>query len=51
MLLTQRAVLPPELELNAALTEVPEGGVGAGLNDYELGLRLRRGERRKCSQN
>lgn len=41
ILLTQRAVLTPELELNAALQEVPEWGVGSGLNDYELGLRLR----------
>jgi copper resistance protein B len=41
ILLTQRAVLTPELELNAALQEVEEWGVGSGLNDYELGLRLR----------
>lgn len=40
-LLTQRLVAAPDLELNAALQEVPEWGVGRGLNDFELGLRLR----------
>lgn len=49
VLLTQRAVLTPELELNAALTEAPEWGVGAGLNDYELGLRLRYEIRRELA--
>ena len=49
VLLTQRAVLTPELELNAALTEVPEWGVGAGLSDYELGLRLRYEIRRELA--
>lgn len=41
LLFTQRLVAEPELELNAALQEVPEFGVGRGLNDIELGLRLR----------
>lgn len=41
LLLTQRAVLTPELELNAALTGDPEWGEDTGLNDYEIGLRLR----------
>lgn len=41
LLITQRLVASPEIELNAALQEVPEWGVGSGLNDYELGLRLR----------
>lgn len=41
LLITQRLVATPEIELNAALQEVPEWGVGSGLNDYELGLRLR----------
>ena len=41
MLFTQRLVLEPELELNAAVQEVPEWGVGSGLNDLELGARLR----------
>lgn len=38
---TQRLILTPEIELNAALQDVPEWGVGSGLNDIELGLRLR----------
>ena len=41
ILVTQRLVAEPELELNAALQEVPEFGVGRGLNDVELGMRLR----------
>lgn len=41
LLITQRLVASPEIELNAALQEVPEWGVGSGLNDVELGLRLR----------
>lgn len=49
LLLTQRAVLTPELELNAALTDVPEWEIGAGLNDYELGLRLRYEIRRELA--
>ena len=41
VLITQRLVIEPELELNAALQSVPEWGVGSGLSDVELGLRLR----------
>lgn len=41
VLVTQRLVAEPELEVNAALQEVPEWGVGRGLNVFELGLRLR----------
>lgn len=41
LLVTQQLVAEPELELNAALQEVPEFGVGRGLNDVELGLRFR----------
>lgn len=41
LLITQRLVASPEIELNAALQSVPDWGVGTGLNDYELGLRLR----------
>lgn len=41
VLITQRLVASPEIELNAALQEVPEWGVARGLNDVELGLRLR----------
>lgn len=39
--LTQRLVLQPKLEVDAALQRVREFGVGRGLNDLELGLRLR----------
>lgn len=41
LLVTQRLIASPELELNAALQEVPEWGIGSGMNDVELGLRLR----------
>jgi copper resistance protein B len=47
LLLTQRLILQPRLELNAAIQEVPEFGVGSGLNDVELGARLRYEIRRK----
>tara|TARA_R110002049_G_scaffold308839_1_gene514405 strand:- start:13300 stop:14037 length:738 start_codon:yes stop_codon:yes gene_type:complete len=38
---TQRLVLQPRLELNAAASDVPELGIGSGLNSSELGVRLR----------
>lgn len=41
ILITQRFVAEPQLELNAAVQEVPELGIRSGLNDAELGLRLR----------
>lgn len=41
VLFTQRLKLEPELEMKAALQDVPEWGVGAGLNSLDLGLRLR----------
>ncbi|MDB9529710.1 copper resistance protein B [Oscillatoria sp. CS-180] len=41
LLLTQRLVLQPEFETNIAIQRVEEFGVGSGLNDIELGLRLR----------
>ena len=40
-LLTQRLILQPRFEFNAALQSVSRYGVGAGLNDIEVGLRLR----------
>lgn len=40
-LLTQRLILQPRFELNAALQSATRYGVGAGLNDIEVGLRLR----------
>ena len=47
LLFTQRLILQPRLELNAAIQAVPEFGVGSGLNDVELGARLRYEIRRK----
>lgn len=44
---TQRLVLQPRLELNAAVQAVPDFGVGSGLNDVEFGMRLRYEVRRK----
>ena len=41
VLFTQRLKLEPELEAKAALQDVPEWGVGTGMNDLSLGLRLR----------
>ena len=41
VLFTQRLKLESELETSAALQDVPEWGVGAGLNDLGLGVRLR----------
>ncbi|HAJ64137.1 MAG TPA: copper resistance protein CopB [Cyanobacteria bacterium UBA8543] len=41
LLLTQRLILQPKFEANLAVQEVEEFGVGTGLNDIELGLRLR----------
>jgi len=38
---TQRMVLQPRLEINAAASDVPELGLGSGLNSTELGIRLR----------
>lgn len=38
---TQRLIAAPRLELNAAVQKVPEFGVGSGLNDLDLGFRLR----------
>ena len=40
-LLTQRLILQPELEVNIAAQQVEAFGVGSGLNDIELSLRLR----------
>lgn len=39
--ITQRLVLQPRAELNFAAQDVPENGIGSGLSDIELGLRLR----------
>jgi copper resistance protein B len=39
--LTQRAILQPRMELNLALQDVPALGIGSGLSEVALGLRLR----------
>jgi copper resistance protein B len=41
VLITQRLILQPALELDFAVQEVDEIGVGPGLSQIELGLRLR----------
>jgi copper resistance protein B len=40
-LLTQRLILQPRFEINAAVQSAAQYGVGAGVNDIEVGLRLR----------
>jgi len=39
--ITQRLILQPRAEIEASARSIPEIGVGAGLTDIELGLRLR----------
>lgn len=39
--ITQRLILQPRFEANLAAQDVPELGIGSGLSDAELGLRLR----------
>lgn len=39
--ITQKLVLQPRMEINLAAQDVPAQGIGAGLSDAELGLRLR----------
>jgi copper resistance protein B len=41
LLFTQRLVLEPEVEVNASFQEQAEWGLGSGITDTELGLRLR----------
>lgn len=41
ILLTQRWILQPRLATNVALQSVRDQGIGRGVNDVELGLRLR----------
>jgi copper resistance protein B len=49
LLLTQRLVLQPALEINAYGHDDPERLIGAGLSDLELGLRLRYEIRREVA--
>lgn len=39
--ITQRLILQPRIELSFSAQNIPEYGIGAGLSDLELGLRLR----------
>lgn len=39
--ITQRLILQPAAEVNIAAQDVPELGIGSGISDVELGLRLR----------
>ena len=39
--ITQRLILQPRVELNLAAQDIPELGIGAGLDKAEAGLRLR----------
>ena len=48
-LLTQRLILQPRFEINAAIQSAERYGVGAGLNDIEVGLRLRYELRREIA--
>ncbi len=41
LLLTQQLILQPKVEVNAAVQRVEEFGIGSGINDLDLGLRLR----------
>ncbi len=41
LLFTQRLILSPEIEANFYTDDDPERGIGSGLSDVELGLRLR----------
>ena len=41
LLLTQRLILQPRLEVNLSARDTPEYGLGRGLNNTEMGVRLR----------
>jgi copper resistance protein B len=49
LLFTQRLILQPELELNLLSKDDPERNLGAGLTDFEFGLRLRYEFRREIA--
>ena len=49
LLITQRIVLQPRLEVQVAVQDVPEFSVGSGLSDLELGGRLRYEIRRELA--
>lgn len=41
LLLSQRLILQPRAEINASASDLPELGIGQGVNDFQLDLRLR----------
>lgn len=47
LLLTQRMIMQPRLEVNVAATEDREYGIGKGVNDVQVGMRLRYEVRRE----
>lgn len=49
LLLTQRLILQPQLELNLYGTDDPDNGIGSGLSTVEAGVRLRYEIRRKLA--
>ena len=49
LLFSQRLILQPRFEVNVAASEVREYGVGKGINDVQLGLRLRYEIRREIA--
>lgn len=49
LLLTQRLILEPSVELNWSGQTVAARGIGAGLTDYQIGLRLRYEIRREIA--
>jgi len=49
LLLTQRLILEPRIEANLAGSADPARGIGRGINDIELGLRLRYEIRRELA--
>ena len=49
LLLSQRLILQPRLETNLAVQPDEEIGIGAGLNDAEVGVRLRYETRRELA--
>ncbi len=39
--ITQRLILQPRVEVNLAAQDIPELGIGAGVDNLEAGIRLR----------
>ncbi|MBL4909739.1 MAG: copper resistance protein B [Alteromonadaceae bacterium] len=49
LLITQKLILQPRFEINASASEVTKLGIGKGLNDIQLGMRLRYELRREVA--